>query len=35
MAEFVRGGYFTVAEGILYPFMLDLFETACEPLGIS
>ena len=35
VAEFVQGGYFTVAEGILYPFMLDLFETACAPLGIE
>ncbi len=35
VAEFVRGGYFTVAEGILYPFMLDLFETACAPLDIE
>jgi broad-specificity NMP kinase len=35
VAEFARGGYFTVAEGILYPFMLDLFETACDPLGID
>jgi predicted kinase len=31
VAAFARGGYFTVAEGILYPFMLDLFATACEP----
>ena len=35
VAEFARGGYFTVAEGILYPFMLDLFEAACEPLAIT
>ena len=35
MAQFVRGGYFTVAEGILYPFMLDLFEAACAPLAIT
>jgi predicted kinase len=35
VAEFARGGYFTVAEGILYPFMLDLFEAACEPLDIT
>jgi len=34
-AAFAAGGYFTVAEGILYPFMLDLFATACEPHGIS
>ena len=25
VATFAEGGYFTVAEGILYPFMLDLF----------
>jgi broad-specificity NMP kinase len=35
VTEFVRGGYFTVAEGILSPFMLDLFEAACEPLAIT
>jgi predicted kinase len=35
VAEFVRGGYFTLAEGILYPNMVDLFETACAPLGIA
>jgi hypothetical protein len=29
------GGYFTVADGILYPFMLDLFVNACQPLGIE
>jgi cytidylate kinase len=34
-ATFTAGGYFTVAEGILYPFMLDLFADACEPLGIA
>ncbi len=34
-AAFAAGGYFTVAEGILYPFMLDLFATACEPDGIA
>jgi predicted kinase len=34
-AAFAAGGYFTVAEGILYPFMLDLFATACEPHAIS
>jgi broad-specificity NMP kinase len=33
-AAFARGGYFTVAEGILYPFMLDLFAAACDPDGI-
>ncbi len=30
-AAFAEGGYFTVAEGILYPFMLDLFAAACAP----
>src|SRR5580692_13153837 len=35
VATFSAGGYFTVAEGILYPFMLDLFVTACAPLGIA
>ncbi|HEY3845033.1 MAG TPA: AAA family ATPase [Acidimicrobiales bacterium] len=35
VAVFAAGGYFTVAEGILYPFMLDLFASACEPLGID
>jgi hypothetical protein len=35
VATFTAGGYFTVAEGILNPFMLDLFVSACEPLGIE
>jgi len=35
VATFTAGGYFTVADGILYPFMLDLFEAACEPLAIT
>jgi broad-specificity NMP kinase len=35
VATFAEGGYFTVAEGILYPFMLDLFAEACEPHVIS
>jgi hypothetical protein len=35
VATFTAGDYFTVAEGILYPFMLDLFAAACEPLGIA
>lgn len=35
VATFAEGGYFTVAEGILYPFMLDLFVEACAPHGIS
>jgi shikimate kinase len=34
-AAFAIGGYFTVAEGILYPFMLDLFAAACAPHGIT
>jgi broad-specificity NMP kinase len=33
-AAFAEGGYFTVAEGILYPFMLDLFTATCAPHGI-
>jgi ATPase family associated with various cellular activities (AAA) len=35
VATFTAGGYFTVADGILYPFMLDLFVSACRPLGIE
>jgi hypothetical protein len=35
VATFTSGGYFTVADGILYPFMLDLFVKACQPLGIA
>jgi broad-specificity NMP kinase len=35
VASFAEGGYFTVAEGIVYPFMLDLFATACEPRGVA
>jgi hypothetical protein len=34
VAAFAGGGYFTVGEGILYPFMLDLFAAACGPRGI-
>jgi hypothetical protein len=34
LAAFAEGGYFTVGEGILYPFMLDLFAVACEPHNI-
>src|ERR1700733_6408495 len=34
VASFAAGGYFTVGEGILYPFMLDLFAAACQPRGI-
>jgi hypothetical protein len=33
-AAFAAGGYVTVAEGIIYPFMLDLFATACARNGI-
>jgi broad-specificity NMP kinase len=29
VAAFAAGGYVTVAEGILYPFMLNLFESTC------
>jgi broad-specificity NMP kinase len=35
VAAFAEGGYFTVAEGILYPFMLDLFAEACAPHSIA
>ena len=35
VAAFAQGGYFTIGEGILYPFMLDLFAEACEPHGID
>ncbi|HWD54535.1 MAG TPA: AAA family ATPase [Acidimicrobiales bacterium] len=35
VAAFAGGGYFTVAEGILYPMMLDLFAEACAPHGIE
>jgi hypothetical protein len=35
VATFAHGGYFTVAEGILYPFMLDLFAAACGPAGVT
>ena len=35
VAVFAEGGYVTVAEGILYPFMLDLFTAACEPRRIA
>jgi hypothetical protein len=34
VAAFAAGGYFTVGEGILYPFMLDLFAAACEPKAV-
>jgi shikimate kinase len=35
VAAFAEGGYFTLGEGILYPFMLDLFAVACEPHRIA
>jgi hypothetical protein len=34
VASFAAGGYFTVAEGILYPFMLDLFVASGEARGV-
>ncbi len=34
VTAFAAGGYFTVAEGILYPFMLDLFEASGDSRGI-
>ena len=34
-ATFAAEGYVTVAEGIIYPFMLDLFATAGTPHGIA
>ncbi len=34
-SAFAGGGYLTVADGILYPFMLDLFATACERNGVA
>ncbi len=35
VAAFAAGGYFTVAEGILHPFMLDLFAAAGARYGIA
>jgi hypothetical protein len=35
VAAFAGGAYFTVAEGIVYPMMLDLFADACAPLEIE
>jgi hypothetical protein len=35
VAVFAAGGYVTVAEGILYPFMLDLFAAAGARHGIA
>ena len=34
VAAFAAGGYVTVAEGIVYPFMLDLFAAACAGAAI-
>jgi predicted kinase len=34
-AAFAAGGYFTVADGILYPFMLDLFAASCARHGVA
>lgn len=35
VAAFAAGGYFTVGEGILYPFMLDLFAAASARYGVT
>ncbi len=35
VATFAAGGYVTVAEGILYPPMVDLFAEACAAHGIE
>ena len=35
VAAFAAGGYVTVAEGILYPFMLDLFAAACARNAVT
>jgi predicted kinase len=35
VAALAAGGYATIAEGILYPFMLDLFEAACRRNGVA
>jgi broad-specificity NMP kinase len=35
VATYAEGGYFTVGEGILHLFMLDLFVAACEPHAID
>jgi shikimate kinase len=34
-AAFAGGGYLTVADGILYPFMLDLFVAACTRYNVA
>ena len=33
-AAYAAGGWFTVAEGIVYPFMIDLFADRSAPLGV-
>jgi broad-specificity NMP kinase len=35
VAAFAAGGYVTVAEGIIYPFMLDMFVAASARNGVS
>jgi predicted kinase len=35
VGAFAAGGYVTVAEGILYPFMLDLFAAVCDRDGVA
>jgi hypothetical protein len=35
VAALVAGGYDTIGDGILFPFMLDLFTAACAPMAIS
>jgi predicted kinase len=35
LATFGAGGYFTVADGVMYPEMIDLFVDACQPLGLA
>jgi broad-specificity NMP kinase len=35
VATFAAGGYFTVGEGILHPFMLDLFAAACARRDVA
>jgi predicted kinase len=35
VTAFAAGGYFTVADGIVYPFMLDLFAASGVRSGVS
>jgi hypothetical protein len=35
VTTFAGGGYATVAEGIIYPFMVDLFDAAARPRGVE